>query len=225
VVDGNVERVLCRLLDLQISPDEPGLKREFKQLAQTFLDPSRPGDFNQALMELGQLCCTVTSPSCHVCPLAKNCLSNARSTQDLCPKPKARRPATKVEMRLGIVCHRNKVALVERPVQAKFLGKSWGFLTGLATKGDLYCWDGGPTSSPIHKALRSAKPFAKKVKHSITHHQIQAQVVALDPGDLASVPTVRWVPLAKVDEALVSNLDRKAWKLFRAKARTIEARE
>jgi len=222
VVDGNVERVLCRLLDLQVSPDEPGLKREFKELAQTFLDPSRPGDFNQALMELGQLCCTVTSPSCQVCPIAQSCLSNARSTQDLCPKPKARRPATKVDMRLGIICQRNKVALVERPLDAKFLRKSWGFLTGLAAKDDLYSWDGGPASSAINKALSAAQPFAKKVKHAITHHQIDAQVVALDPKAIATVTTVRWVPVAKVEEALVSNLDRKAWKLFRAKARTLE---
>lgn len=218
VVDGNVERVLCRLLDLQVSPDEPGLKSEFKTLAQTFLDPRRPGDFNQALMELGQLCCTVASPSCHVCPIAKQCLSNARNTQDLCPKPKTRRTAIKVDMRLGIICRGNKVALVERPVAATFLRASWGFLTGIAARENQYHWDGGPASSSINKALTSAKPLAKKVKHSITHHQIQAQVVSLDHSVLPETTAIRWVPMTKVEEALVSNLDRKAWKIFRTRA-------
>jgi hypothetical protein len=122
-------------------------------------------------------------------------------------------------MRLGIIIRGDKVALVERPDDAKFLRKSWGFLTGIASQGDLYRLDGGTTSSVIQKALGSAAPLAKKVKHSITHHQIEAQVVSLDPKAISPATSVRWVPLAKVEEALVSNLDRKAWKVFRMSTR------
>lgn len=222
VVDGNVERVLCRLLDLQVSPDEPGLKNEFKKLAQTFLDPIRPGDFNQALMELGQLCCTVSSPTCNICPIAKICLAGQRNTQVLCPKPKVRRAPVKIDMRLGIARSGQKVALWERPEDAKFLRKSWGFLTGIGSQENSYSRDGGPTSSAVNQALSEAKPLSKKLKHSITHHQIEAQVVTLDASHFFPDTPMKWVPITQVEEALVSNLDRKAWKIFQTIGRSLK---
>lgn len=213
VVDGNVERVLCRLLDLQVSPAEPGLKTVFKRLAQEFLDPTRPGDFNQALMELGQLCCTVTAPSCSHCPLAKGCLAQARGTQSLAPQPKVRPKAIKVALRLGIILHEGRIALVERPSGAKFLRESWGFLTGLATEEGHYRWD-GRDSTRLMRALSEAQPLKKTVKHMITKHQIEAQVVPLEKSVLAHATAVRWFHWSAVETALVSSLDQKAWKLF-----------
>jgi A/G-specific adenine glycosylase len=213
VVDGNVERVLCRLLDLQVSPAEPGLKPQFKKLAQSFLDPSRPGDFNQALMELGQLCCTVSSPSCDQCPLASGCLAKARKTQSLAPRPKERPTATRVTLRLGIIYDKGRVALVERPSGAKFLRQSWGFLTGILGEQNKYRWDGGDLS-PIVRDLNEGEPLQKRVKHTITHHKIEVEVIPLYRSVVEKGLRVRWIAETELEEALVSNLDRKAWKLF-----------
>jgi A/G-specific adenine glycosylase len=75
VVDGNVERVLCRLAGWDAVPRarSSALRRRIEALANNLLDPARPGDFNQAVMELGALVCTPRSPQCLACPIAAHC--------------------------------------------------------------------------------------------------------------------------------------------------------
>jgi A/G-specific adenine glycosylase len=92
-VDGNVRRVLSRLFDL---PD-PGLP-ELRGLAGTLVDPVRPGDFNQALMELGALVCTPRAPRCESCPFEDICLARERGTEAQRPMRKDKRPVPVVEI-------------------------------------------------------------------------------------------------------------------------------
>src|SRR5579863_5671613 len=76
VVDGNVERVLCRFEGWGAGSRKGGgtaLRRKVEVLAQRFLDRSRPGDFNQAMMELGATVCTPRNPLCAECPLMAEC--------------------------------------------------------------------------------------------------------------------------------------------------------
>ncbi len=76
VVDGNVERVLCRLAGWDAGSRKGGgaaLRRKITDLAQRLLDRARPGDFNQAIMELGATVCTPRNPQCAVCPLMADC--------------------------------------------------------------------------------------------------------------------------------------------------------
>jgi A/G-specific adenine glycosylase len=76
VVDGNVERVLCRLAGWEASSRKGGgatLRRKIEDLAGRLLDRARPGDFNQAIMELGATVCAPRNPQCPVCPLAVDC--------------------------------------------------------------------------------------------------------------------------------------------------------
>jgi A/G-specific adenine glycosylase len=75
VVDGNVERVLLRLAGWDESGSEGAatLRRKVQDLASQLLDPGQPGDFNQAMMELGATVCLPRSPQCLVCPLAAGC--------------------------------------------------------------------------------------------------------------------------------------------------------
>ncbi len=76
VVDGNVERVLCRLAGWEAGSRKGGgsaLRRKIEDLAGRLLDSSWPGDFNQAMMELGATLCAPRNPQCLVCPLAEEC--------------------------------------------------------------------------------------------------------------------------------------------------------
>jgi A/G-specific adenine glycosylase len=91
-VDGNVRRVLSRLFDL---PDPS--PAELTELAGSLVDPLRPGDFNQALMELGAVTCKPTSPDCSSCPLSGRCLARRRGTQADRPLRKSRRPIPKTQ--------------------------------------------------------------------------------------------------------------------------------
>jgi A/G-specific adenine glycosylase len=76
VVDGNVERVLCRVAGWEAGSRKGGgaaLRRKIENLARRLLDAARPGDFNQAIMELGATVCTPHNPQCLVCPLMVHC--------------------------------------------------------------------------------------------------------------------------------------------------------
>lgn len=92
-VDGNVKRVLSRLFDLP-APG-PG---ELRELASRLVDPRRPGDFNQAFMELGSQVCTPRSPSCESCPVAPACMALERGTVELRPAREKRKPVPETEV-------------------------------------------------------------------------------------------------------------------------------
>ncbi|KAK2835649.1 hypothetical protein Q5P01_016133 [Channa striata] len=75
VVDGNVIRVLCRLRAIGADSTSPAVSEALWDLANTLVDPGRPGDFNQAMMELGARVCTPKGPVCSNCPVQPHCHS------------------------------------------------------------------------------------------------------------------------------------------------------
>jgi A/G-specific adenine glycosylase len=81
VLDGNVIRVLSRLTDLPDDVTTTAAKKKLWQLAEDLVPAQRPGDFNQALMELGQQVCVPANPTCLLCPLSHLCLARERGTQ------------------------------------------------------------------------------------------------------------------------------------------------
>ena len=80
VVDGNVYRVLSRLFDIDTPIDSTQGQKDFLALATQLLPEKYAGHHNQAMMELGALCCTPTSPQCEACPVADHCLALANHT-------------------------------------------------------------------------------------------------------------------------------------------------
>jgi A/G-specific adenine glycosylase len=113
VVDGNVERVMSRLF--AVEAPLPTVKPELKRLAGTLVGEDRPGDWAQALMDLGATVCMPRTPLCDRCPVLNFCAAFARGDQASFPRKakKAERPR-----RYGIVYVANRggeVALVRRP--------------------------------------------------------------------------------------------------------------
>ena len=85
VVDGNVFRVLSRLFGISTPIDSSAGKKEFYSLAQMMLDTNHPGEFNQAIMELGAIQCFPVQPLCQNCPLSKKCLAFMNQSVDSFP--------------------------------------------------------------------------------------------------------------------------------------------
>lgn len=114
-VDGNVIRVLSRVMGIQIPL--PGLKKEIDALSQKFIDQDRAGDFAQALMDLGATVCKPKNPMCDICPWQKNCVSQIKGIQEIIPLKQIKEA---VEIRYGI-CFLNinpsftRISLVKRP--------------------------------------------------------------------------------------------------------------
>ena len=127
-VDGNVKRVLSRLFDL-----EAPRPSEYRALAEALVDPQRPGDFNQALMELGALICVPRNPRCSACPLAAECLALARGTVADRPARKRKTPIPEVDIAVGVMVSAGGERgdevrlLVQKRPEAGLLAGMWEF--------------------------------------------------------------------------------------------------
>ena len=114
VVDGNVERVLQRISGEQIAGER------LWESAEGFLDRERPGDFNQAMMELGATACTPRAPACLTCPVTEMCLTRG----ELMGGPKAV-PRQKREVHYAFACRGDHVFLVQRARDESLMAAMW----------------------------------------------------------------------------------------------------
>ena len=126
-VDGNVLRVVSRLLASRENVMDPKVKRQLRQHVWDIIPAQRPGDFNQSLMELGALVCLPNGkPLCSGCPLENLCLGNRLAiAQELPVKPpkKARRVVPRT---VFVLCSQGRLLLHRRPSRG-LLASLWEF--------------------------------------------------------------------------------------------------
>jgi len=165
VVDGNVERVLSRIQGWHShdSISEAAVRRKVDDFAETLVDPHHPGDYNQAIMELGATICTPRNPQCLVCPWAGEChtLGEHRT-----PK---RAPMSKREIACALITREvgsgTEVLLEQRPATNTVMPGLWEL----------------PSIQPTH--IRGASPIIT-VRHSIMQVNYTVQVHAILASDL-----------------------------------------
>jgi A/G-specific adenine glycosylase len=225
VVDGNVERVLCRLLDLRVIASEPLYKKQFRVLMNELVSSGHPGELNQAVMELGQTICTPTSPSCTLCPVSKHCKSKKNSSQALNPMAKPKQQVIDVSLTAYCIVAGDQIGLIRRDENSRFLKGTLGFPMFESTL---------PLAAPKTKRPPSQSKAKKDVgyqalseyRHAITKHRIRVRPFLVEADHSKPVTlkftlkfatsqktiAIEWHPLSKTEELLVSNLDRKALK-------------
>jgi A/G-specific adenine glycosylase len=125
VLDGNVERVLTRWLALGEDPKASGTRRRLRETAASLLDPARPGDSNQALMELGATLCTPRRPKCLLCPIAGGCRAAAEGDPERYPAARAKRATEKRQLVVAVVEDASGVLLFRRPDDSELLAGTW----------------------------------------------------------------------------------------------------
>lgn len=113
VLDGNVYRVLARFFGIETPTDSPAAKKEFAQLANQLLDPTRPGDFNQAIMDFGATHCTPQQPKCVACPLRPECAAHLYNKVSELPV-RARRLEKKERFFLYVVFNRGEDTFIQK---------------------------------------------------------------------------------------------------------------
>lgn len=167
VVDGNVRRVLARLLALrgpQFLKDGPYYDR-----AEELLDRTRPGDWNQALMELGATLCLPRKPACPACPLRQACQARKLGIVAELPQGRARRAPVDVTVAAALVEREGRVLLVRRP-KGRLLDRLWEVpQTSLASRGrpDLV------RELEQGYGLRVvAGPLTVRARHAITYRRV-----------------------------------------------------
>ncbi len=125
VVDGNVERVVARRLALAGDPKRSALSRRIRAAAGELIDPGRPGDSNQALMEVGATICAPRAPRCLLCPLAAGCRALREGDAERYPTARKRRAPVRVRRVVALVEHDGRHLLFRRRDGEELLAGLW----------------------------------------------------------------------------------------------------
>jgi A/G-specific adenine glycosylase len=177
VLDGNVERVMARRLALAEDPKGRSARARLLAAAAALLDPSRPGDSNQALMEMGATLCLPQRPRCLLCPLRPGCAAASEGRPELYPPPRRRRPTESRRLLVALVTFEgepDRVLLFRRSSREGLLAGTWELPW-------LEAADGRTTSLPRGMGekyggdWRLGPPLAA-VRHGITYRDLQVTV-------------------------------------------------
>ncbi|MFB6247540.1 MAG: A/G-specific adenine glycosylase [Salinibacter sp.] len=135
VLDGNVTRVLARVFAVDEDATTTAAQRELRRLANDLLGPERPGDFNQAMMELGALVCTPSTPLCDRCPLQDVCRAHDAGTEADYPITPESEPVPHHDIAVGLVFDDDRLLIQRRPDEG-LLGGLWEFPGGKQEDGE-----------------------------------------------------------------------------------------
>jgi A/G-specific adenine glycosylase len=181
VVDGNVKRVIGRIVNRKAALAAPMAEEQYWEIAGQLLDRQSPGDFNQAMMELGALVCLSAKPLCDACPVANLC--GARG-----PTEKAERQARrKAELHYALVRKNGSILLCQRSKQSSLMPGMWEL-------------------PEIKAASTEAKLPVLRLRHSITTTDY---TVFVHDGERGKRQGDRWIPLNSVDRLPLTGLTRK----------------
>lgn len=126
VIDGNVKRVLSRILRWEEDVERAKSRHYFLEYLKQWILMDRPGDFNQGMMELGATVCTPKSPKCEQCPLQEDCQGFALGNPLVFPVKKSKEKIKEALRPTLILLHQGKVLLKKRPSQG-LLANLWEF--------------------------------------------------------------------------------------------------
>jgi len=199
IVDGNVERVVSRIF--KIEAPLPKSRREYHQMAGTLAPQKRPGDYGQALMDLGATICTPRSPNCGDCPWQAHCAAYKDGTQTEYPKKVKK---AKLPIRYGaafVLMSEDKVLLRQRPDKG-LLGGMMGF-PGTD-------WGEKPieplTSAPVK---RNWEKCAGEVKHVFTHFELRLDIYLAEVSDM-TIEGI-WAPLSEIEDYALPTVMKKVF--------------
>ncbi len=217
IVDANVARILCRLLAWTKELETKETQDWLWSTAESLLPMKQVGDFNQALMELGQTLCTTSQPSCLLCPLRDLCRGHARGLAALLPKRLAKTRQTQVTERAIILRKGGQVLLCQRTSQAARWANMWEFPTSQSTFDvntqcqeltGYRCSDARPVGSLEYGITRfkvTLEVIEAKYKGGRQQHHAYQKLVWVKPEQLAdyplSVPQRRLARRFVVDES------------------------
>ncbi len=202
VVDANVERVVARLY--AISEPLPAAKGAIRARVEELTPATRPGDFAQAMMDLGATVCTVRAPRCLLCPLSQNCMGRQQGAEQF-PVKAAKRAKPQRRGQAFWIERDGAVWLVKRPEK--------GMLGGMRAlpDNDWSARSDGATPPPLDGNWH----HLGTVRHSFTHFDLDLQLMLYSGSDWARLEQEKgeWWPVAELSRAGLPTLFAKAARL------------
>ncbi len=191
VVDGNVYRVLSRVLNDETNTASSGARKHFTALADTLLLRNEPGTSNQALMELGATVCLPKNPQCLVCPVSSVCRARSEGRQHELPvKTKPKRTAEEIR-ELFWIENAGQILLWQRPATSKFMPGFWEL----------------PEEAQLPTAKRTV--ILGEFRHGITFHNYRFLVRQAETEDMGDC---KWLPWKDLKDRPLSTVLQKARK-------------
>lgn len=213
VLDGNVIRVLSRLVDLPEDVTEAATKKRLWAMAHEMVPEQRPGEFNEALMELGQRVCRPAGPDCQVCPLAGHCLARQRGTQLERPVRPPAKNRPHYDVAAGVIWgDEGRFLITRRPLDG-LLGGLWEFPGGKREEGE-------SLPETLRREIREelgiditvGSPLAT-IEHGYTHFRITLHAfhATHTVGDVRHIGVAdhAWVTLADLNRFAFAVTDQK----------------
>jgi A/G-specific adenine glycosylase len=195
VVDGNVERVVARLF--AVEEPLPGVKPKLRTLAATLTPRERPGDYAQAMMDLGATVCTPRKPKCMLCPVAEACDARAAGIQEDLPRKSAKADKPTRRGTAYWLINPDGAVLLRRRVEEGLLGG----MAEVPSSG----WEPGG-APPLDVAWRALPGM---VRHTFSHFHLELQVVAGRAGADWAKAEGQWVPLDRLGDHALPSVMRK----------------
>lgn len=214
-VDGNVLRVIARLFALFDDIARAATKKKFEEIVLHMIPDHAPGDFNQALMELGATVCTPTSPTCLICPLRDCCKGFFEGLQDELPVKRKTKPPKKIPVVFLWITDREHV-LLEKRQQNGLLAGMWGLPTiesvsqeKMEEKVEEYLYRKG--------FKRSSFELIGSFDHIFSHRHWQITLLRVwvdNKNDLTIGSNNNWFFIQNLSKIALANVYRKALKII-----------
>ncbi|HET7824214.1 MAG TPA: A/G-specific adenine glycosylase [Anaeromyxobacter sp.] len=194
-VDGNAARVLARLAAVQGATSDAGFRARVGALAAELVDPDRPGDLNQALMELGATACAPRGPSCRRCPVAALCAARAAGTAAEIPAPRRRPERPAMELACAVARRNGSILLARRPAR--------GLFAGLWTPPSAELGPGDDARAALARAVGRRLAVGEELatcERILTHRALTLRAFACEVrGAIAVGAGLRWVPMDELE--------------------------
>jgi A/G-specific adenine glycosylase len=211
ILDGNVRRVLVRLFALEGDPRAPAAQKQLWAWAEALTPAERPGDYAQAIMDLGATLCTPKRPDCPRCPLSALCLAYRQGRQEALPASRAKK-AVPVVVQVALLLERGGRLLVRRRPLAGLLGGLWEFPTATVSPGE-------KPETAVRRLLAElglgADPAAAgTVAHAYSHFKLDLRLFRASAADAGRVGEgeVLWCTAAELHNLALHGAHRKALK-------------
>lgn len=211
-VDGNVARILSRLLGMQ-EISSASARAQIQDEANRLLCKKRPGDFNQAWMDLGSSVCLPRAPLCGICPLRRLCAIGNSSGKQL-PAPKSKAAPIACSIVVGMVSSKDRLLLQRRPEGGLWSGL-WEFPSlEFKKKNDPDVLDRFAAAHSLAVQGRAQKIGV--VRHQLSHRSISFHVFAAEIAEASprTGKSVRWVSQDAFEGLPVSTAHRRIHRLW-----------